>query len=496
MRKSISMEVPSTIRFFLNGEEKVIQVEPSETVLNMLHNRFSLFGAKRGCEEGDCGACTVVVGRWDDDRFIYSAIASCIYPAAKLEGTHLITVEGVGEPEDLNVIQRQLIENNGIQCGYCTPGMVMSLFALFAGNPTPTGEEISLAMEGNICRCTGYEGIEKAAHAVRDDVHTEKSSIVPEAFRSVEEELKSHRNSGKVFKSRETSYPVTTAYHVPAGLEELGTILSNGDRRRENGFTFLAGGTDVVVGVNHGKMVPGAIVDLSFIDELREIEVDTETIRLGALNTVQTVQEHEEIHSRIPIFREIGQTVASRQIRNVATIAGNVANASPIGDFNVLMLGLGARVITWSPQGEREIPIEDFFVGYRKTAIDIHEIIRAMEVPIPEGDFVSFIKSSKRKAVDIATVNSACRIKREGPSITECSIAIGGAAPVPLLLRRTAEKILSYSVDDLDIDAIAESAVREISPIDDIRGSAEFRRALVKNQLRKHFLRFFGKEKG
>lgn len=493
------MEYKSLVRFYLNGERKEIPVGPNETVLQMLHTRFSLSGTKKGCEEGDCGACTVVVGKWRGDSFFYEAVASCIYPAAKLDKTHLITVEGLGGPDKLHVVQKELVENNGIQCGFCTPGMVMSLFALFAALPNPTDKEISLALEGNICRCTGYEGIGRAAEAVRGEIKSRNVAIVPEEFKEIEAELKNMEALHLKVTAGPKGVPQTEKYYLPKSLSECKDILSKGRKETSGGasgtYTFLSGGTDIGVSVNMRKEIPGKIIDLSSIEELSGIEIGEASLTIGALTTMSVIREDQRLFSVMPIFREVASKVASQQIRNVATLAGNIANASPIGDFNVLLLGLNANLVLWSLEGERTLQIQDFFVEYRKTAIKENELIKSIQVPL-DTDFVSFLKSSKRRAVDIATVNSAFSVKKRGNLLSECLFSVGGVAPVPLLLKETAEGMKGVSPFEIDIEKVSERALREITPIDDVRGSAEFRSTLVKNQLKKHLARLLEREEG
>ena len=484
------MDSKDKVRFYLNGKKQEIEVKPNETVLQMLHNRFALYGTKKGCEEGDCGACTVVIGKWKQETFSYDAVASCIYPAAKLDKTHLITVEGLGGPENLHIVQRELVRNNGIQCGFCTPGMVMSLFALFARTAKPSEQEISLALEGNICRCTGYEGISNAAQAVRAEVSQGTSTIVPDAFIDIEHALKNADRTNLYFIHADDGIPRTVEYHVPDSLAECTSVLRTAGQQH---FTFVSGGTDIGVNVNARRNIPKAVIDLGSIDELRGIEIENDVIRVGALTSMAAVRGHEDLFSVMPIFREVADQVASQQIRNVATLAGNMANASPIGDFNALLLGLNASLVLWSLDGEREVSAQDFFVGYRQTALKSNEIIKEIRVP-RSFSFVSFIKSSKRRAVDIATVNSCFAAATDGKVLNECRIAVGGVAEVPVVLNEAAADLKSSACAEIDIEALSEKAVKEISPISDVRGSAEFRRALVKNQLKKHLMRLLDRK--
>ncbi len=479
-----------TIDYFLNGKKQEHTVSPGITLLDMLHQKHKSFGTKKGCKEGDCGACTVAIGGWVNGSFIYQAIASCIYPAIKLHGKHLITIEGLAEVSSLHLIQEKIVNNHGVQCGYCTPGISMSLFCLFAMKALPSEREISLALEGNICRCTGYEGIREAGRAIVEKLQNNpedwESEILPSFAKDVEEKLHdlSLAHSPKIMfqqvVSKNESAPIAN-YHVPETLEDLFSLLKDLDNS-----TIIAGGTDLYVGINAGRTKIENLVDISLIEDLTMIEIGKDLIRFGSQVSISSLIENTELLSIYPAFRTVGYQVASLQIRNAATIAGNIANASPIGDFSVLLLALKASVEIKGVEGRRLISLSDFFINYKETALKKGEIITAVEIPVNLNLKVHFEKSSKRNAVDIASVNSCFAADFKNGEILSCRFAFGGIAPTPVSIYDT-DELLGKTLNDQIILAFANRIKEKFPVISDIRGSKEFRTLLIRNHIIKHF---------
>lgn len=499
------MSTELVINYYLNGRRMQHTIPAGITVLDMLHSIHHICGTKKGCKEGDCGACTVSVGEWTQGRFVYQAIASCIYPAAKLHGCHLITIEGLAEVNSLHIIQEKIIDHHGAQCGYCSPGIVMSLFSLFAMKAFPDKQEISLALDGNICRCTGYEGIRNAAQAVLNSLKGTpdnwESEVLPAYAREVAQALKEHDAPIQVMVREQAGKKVSPipigSYHVPENLAELFAMCQDYPNA-----ILIAGGTDLYVGINHGRIRLDHLIDISQIQGLKEIIVTWDRIRFGACVTVSKLTSDPAVLAVCPVFEQVGQQMASAQIRNAATVAGNIANASPIGDLSVVLLALGAELELTSENATRTLPLEQFFLDYKKTALQPREIISFVTIPVQPELTVLFEKSSKRKAMDIASVNSCFAAVVQGNIVSSPRVAFGGVAPVPILAQGLGEMKLDQmksgemKLDEAQIMETAKQVGSQFSTISDIRGSKEFRTILVKNHMIKHLHRIERQARG
>lgn len=475
------------IRFYLNGKVCSYPTKPGQTALDMIRNGLGMTGTKEGCSEGDCGACTIAVGTLKKGRIGYRAVTSCILPAVKLHGKHVITIEGLAREDKLHPIQQAILENRATQCGFCTPGIVMSLFCLFAGNQNPTAEQISSALEGNLCRCTGYESIRKAAFQVTESLRKKLLSaakdILPDYEAKVRQGLPSIKAGPQALELDGRSEPGTKTYLAPKTLPELFSVL----RRFKscNQYRLISGGTDVMVDRNIKRLFPEHLVDISGIAALDGIRPEGRSLSIGANVTLSQLIESPVVRRRLPVLVQTASQMASTQVRNAATLAGNLANASPIADGGVLMLALGAKLTLVSPRGKRSIAIDEFYRSYRKTCLRNREIITRIEVPL-DGSHCTFVKSAKRRAVDISTVNSAVKINISKGVVLEARIALGGVAPIPMLARGAAEFLSGKELTEVAIAKAAELASSECTPISDVRGGAEYRKALVRNQLVRH----------
>ncbi len=479
------MDSGKTVRleFLLNGKRQILDIASDLSALQMLKHHFHLMGTKEGCGEGDCGACTVAIGSPVDGTVEFKAVASCILPAVKLQGKHLITIEGLGDHTHLHRIQEHIINAHGIQCGFCSPGIILSFFALFASRSRPTMEEIDIALQGNICRCTGYEGIRKAGKSLTeslkglDEVELARS-IVPSYVAETLDILTSIEDRSG-----------TASYRIPHTLKEFTAMT----KETANGV-LLSGGTDVQVQIRQKKIPKGTpLIDISRIEELKYITVKDNVLCIGSQNSITGCSEHPLVREHLPELVRLAPLMASTQIRNLATIAGNMANASPIADTTVLLLALGASLTILRHQTgiQEQVPLDSFFLGYRETALGPSDLIVEIRVPLAgeksEVRFSHFEKTSRRKDVDIATLNSASlRIQRETGEVS-WSFAFGGAGPVPFLV--TASTGLTESDSEaLLIGKLRSEALRKCSLIDDVRGSSAYRRLLVGNHISKHVL--------
>lgn len=469
------------ISFFLNGAKKTARLSPGLSTLDFLNKKLHMYGSKCSCNEGDCGACTVVISYPRDGEIVYEAINSCLYPAAKLHGKHLITVEGLGSSEDLHPIQTALLEHHGTQCGYCTPGFVMSLFALLASIAHPDTESIMATLEGNLCRCTGYQSILEAAQQLSRDF--EPAKIVPAWCRMVEPLLFAFKDvANTVLLGSESEYIIEN-YMRPENCQQLAILL---DKNPE--ASLIAGGTDIMVQVNISRRKFNTLIDLSDIAELKNIQLKRDGIHIGAAVSYSRIMDSGIIRSDLPALVKLCRLIASKQIRNFGTLAGNIANASPIGDSLPLLLVYGTRLILCSLGGDREIPLRDFFLDYRKTALKHGEYIREVVIPIPAKDsFIMSLKTAKRKSVDISSVVSAIRIDANGQNAV---LALGGVAATTVLSKAFSSAWEGQTPGDWQ--ALADAIAAEYSPLTDVRGSAEYRKQMIINHILQYAEAFNG----
>jgi xanthine dehydrogenase small subunit len=460
------------ISFFLNGNRRAARLSPGISTLDFLNKELHLYGSKCSCNEGDCGACTVVISYPREGEIVYEAINSCLYPAAKLHGKHLITVEGLGTSEDLHPIQRALLDHHSTQCGYCTPGFVMSLFALLASIAHPDTESIMAALEGNLCRCTGYQSILDAAQELSRDF--EPANIVPSWCRKVEALLFGFKDPAQsVFINSDSEYSINN-YLKPESCQQLASLLN-----KHPEASLIAGGTDIMVQVNVSRRKFSTLIDLAEISELKNLQLKRDGIHIGAAVSYSRIMDSGIVRSDLPALTKLCRLIASKQIRNFGTLVGNIANASPIGDSLPLLLVYDTKLIVSSLEADREIPLQAFFLDYRKTALKPGEYIREIIIPIPPRDsFIMALKTAKRKSVDISSVVSAIRIDHEGQS---AALAFGGVAATPVLSKLFAQQW--KAAQNGDWQALAQSVASEFSPLSDVRGSAEYRRQMIINHI-------------
>jgi len=469
------------ISFFLNGQLINTNVSPKLTALFFLRN-FGLTGTKEGCSEGDCGACTIVIGENKNNKVIYQAVNSCLMPAVRMHGKHIVTVEGIGNPEKLHPLQKAILDYHGVQCGYCTPGIIMSLFALFLNDRTPSQKEIYDALEGNLCRCTGFESIRKAAL----NLSKQKNKIVPNYFTKVNQQLLKFNQKIEFIPDLENN---SQQYLIPKNLNELFDILESPTNRDAK---IISGGTDVMVDVNIKKHKFNTTIDTSQIQKLDFIKEKDTAVLIGADTTFSDIILNKIIRKRLPLLYSAISQLGSKQIRNVGTLVGNIANASPIADAATALMALDATLILKSKNDERRVPIADFYKGYKITCLKPNEIIFSIEIPLKES-VTSFEKTGKRKSVDIASVNSAISLQMNQDIISNITIAFGGVAPYPVIAQKTANFLKGKEITSAIIEQASLITASEVKPISDLRGSAQFRRLLVRNHIIKHFVKLFPK---
>jgi xanthine dehydrogenase small subunit len=445
----------------INGKPHRIDGDAAfETLANYLRQDVAATGTKIVCEEGDCGACTVLTRRSADDD--YRPVNSCILNLAQLDGSSIVTVEGLREEKSLHPVQEAMVQCHGAQCGYCTPGFVVAMAGMFETCDRVNEKQVRDGLTGNLCRCTGYEPIIKAALAV-DGASSAKMRdrypSLPDANDSVQ----------------------IGTFCAPATLDEAIAF-----KRDHPGCTIVQGGTDVGVWVNKRRYQAPAMLSLAKIDSLRELREEEGTIVAGANTTLTDFETF--IADRIPELAGILAIFGSPQIKNAGTLVGNIANGSPIGDTLPYLFVAGA---TLELNGTRTVPIDRFYLGYRKFDLQPDEIITRVRIPIVR-DTLKLYKVSRRKDLDISAFTAAIRLSLDADRITRATIAYGGVAPTVIRLPRT-EGFLTGKSATLDtFEQAGRIARAEIKPISDVRGSADYRLQLAENILAKFWYEVFG----
>jgi xanthine dehydrogenase small subunit len=482
------------IKFVLNNQTIETDLPKGATVLDFVRYHKNLKGTKIGCREGDCGACTILVGELIDKKVKYRSQTSCLMPLANAFGKHIVTVEGINKSNDeLTEVQSAMVENSGTQCGFCTVGFVMSLTGFCLDETPKTFDSAISSIDGNICRCTGYKSIERAAESLtavlngkngqtRIDYAIEKG-IVPESFANIANRLENLRNE------RVEKFPETENF-LPKNAEKFGVADDSDDGYPKTilktAKPFVGGGTDLYV-QNPEEMVYASAENLFSNDDLRFINETDEFIEIGASTVVTDLLESETFNRLFPNLYKHLKLVSSTPIRNMATIAGNFVNASPIGDMTAWFLALDASIIFNS---EREISLKDFYLGYKKLSKSEDEFITKIRF---RKDFThfNFEKVSKRIFLDIASVNTAISLKIADDLIERAHASVGGVFATPLYLRETSEFLRGKEINEATISEACEILQTEISPISDVRGTSEYKRLLARQLFTAHFVELF-----
>jgi xanthine dehydrogenase small subunit len=481
------MSVPASdsIRFVLDGEViEINDVDPTRTVLQFLREDLCRTGTKEGCAEGDCGACTVVLAELnrDGDDITLRAVNSCIQFLPTLDGKELITVESLSRNgHDLHPVQQAMVDHHGSQCGFCTPGFVMSLFALYKSNANPSRREIDDALAGNLCRCTGYRPIIAAAEAMYSAGPGEDWLQQPAAksqipAQRVEALKKLRRDEGmRLTGSGRTFFAPTTA-------DELAGVLAD-----HPDVTVLAGGTDVGLWVTKQYRQLDTIVYTGHVAELRAMNVSASHIEIGAAVTLTDAMAVVVEH--YPELDELFRRFASPPIRNAATLGGNIANGSPIGDSMPALMVAGAALVLRRGRSTREVALDDFYIDYHVNDLRRSEFIESIRIPLPgEGVVLRSHKLSKRFDQDISAVCTAYRLELDGDRVRSFRMACGGLAAT---IRRATHCEAVVEGQTWDEDTIARAAAaleQDFTPITDMRASADYRLRAAQNLLRRFYL--------
>ncbi|HEU5436797.1 MAG TPA: xanthine dehydrogenase small subunit [Telluria sp.] len=461
------------IRFYYQGAvREVREGAPTRTVLQHLREDLHCTGTKEGCAEGDCGACTVVVGSLEDGQLKMKAVNACIQFLPTLDGKALFSVEDVASPDGtLHPVQQALVECHGSQCGFCTPGFVMSLWGMYLKQDgvKPSRCQVDDALSGNLCRCTGYRPIIDAAYRMGE--------LPPVAFdgAALTEQLQGlKRDTMAVYDAG------GKRFFAPRTLDELATV-----RAGQPAALLLAGSTDIGLWVTKQLRELGDIIYLGHVDALKTISADDGYLNIGAGATLEDA--YAAICRHYPAqLNEMWQRFASLPIRQAGTFGGNVANGSPIGDSMPWLIAIGAQLVLRGPAGERSMPLEDFYLGYQQKDLQAGEFVRAVRVPLPREQ-IQFrtYKLAKRFDQDISAVCAAFAFELDGGVVRSARIAFGGMAATPRRATQTEAFLMGRSWDDATVKAAMALLADDYAPLSDMRASNTYRMKAAQNLLRR-----------
>ena len=438
-----------SIQFALNGVEVAAECRPDTTVLEWLRSDAELRGTKEGCAEGDCGACSILLKKAGRNSFL--ATNSCILLMGQIEGASVMTVEGLAASQPSgHPVQVEIATNGSSQCGFCTPGIVCALAGLLEGNTDPEDKDIHDALAGNLCRCTGYRPIVDAAKSAAATMQ----GNLPDAAPKVAKSLVSGGGS---------------EFHLPQSLDDLLALV-----KQHPHAVLLGGGTDISLAVAHARERWETAIVLGQVAELCTITDHEDAVEFGgAVTWEQTLPYLEQYW---PSFATLVRRFGSTQIRSMGTVAGNLATASPIGDGAPALFVLDASVSIVGEDGERRIPIEEFFLDYRKSALKAGELIKTIHIPKPADDqSMRVYKVSKRYDQDISTVCGAFSISLKEGRVSKCRIAFGGVAATPVRCRGAEDALINKSLDEGTVQGVKHAIAEQLSPLSDLRGSADYR---------------------
>ncbi|MBF2001191.1 MAG: xanthine dehydrogenase small subunit [Synechococcales cyanobacterium M58_A2018_015] len=456
----------------INGEPVTVpNVSPTMTLLQYLRASGRV-GTKEGCADGDCGACTVaVIGEGSDGKLHYQAINSCIVPLVSMAEREIVTVEGVANGS-LHPVQEAMVKTGGSQCGYCTPGFIMSLFAAYYD-----GTVDDLAVEGNLCRCTGYASIRRAAALVTGAAPVDAFS----------ERLQHPLNPLPPLGLADRESPSEQPFYRPGALSEVLMLL-----QRHPEAMLVAGATDLGLELSHHRQQFPILISLEAVTDLRFIDRRHDAVEIGAAVPLSHIED--QLRGVFPSLDEMLHWFAARQVRNRATLGGNIGTASPIGDLPPVLLSLDATLRIAGPNGERQIPLCDFFKGYRQTDLQPGEVIVSVIIPtspIPGSQrrLSQSYKVGKRGTDDISIVAAAFTIDLDADNrILHARLGYGGVAATPARARGVEDLLIGQPWNAATIELAKVALYDAFTPLTDLRGSAEYRKRLVVNLFEKFFV--------
>ena len=472
------------IRFLLNDENvSLAEIHPTMTLLDYLRLNHRMTGSKEGCAEGDCGACTVLVGRLLHGELHYESVNSCIRFMGSLNATHIVTIEHLaGKDGTLHPVQQAMVDFHGSQCGFCTPGIVMSLYGLWLSTENPGRSDIERALQGNLCRCTGYEPIVKAAEHVakiRPDAVFDPIARMRETVKSTLREL------GAASTITLSSNDGTLI--VPSSIAELANVLANNPKA-----TIVAGSTDVGLWVTKQMRKLDPVVFINHLTELQDLTLTEHGITIGA--GVTYAQGMDALATLYPALGSLMHRIGGEQVRNMGTIGGNIANGSPIGDMPPALIALGATVTLRSSAGARTLPLQDYFIEYGKQDRKPGEFVESLFVPMPKADSkFAVYKISKRRDEDISALCGAFHITFAGDhTVSSGTIAFGGMAGTPKRAAHVEAALVGKPWTEATIKTAQAEFAKDYTPLTDWRATAEYRSLTARNLLTRFYLESLG----
>lgn len=470
--------VRNELRFILNGQVvHLSEASPTLTLLDYLRLQRRLTGTKEGCAEGDCGACTVLVGRNGRNGLVYETVNACIRFMGSLDACHVVTIEHLSDHNgSLHPVQQAMVDHHGSQCGFCTPGIVMSLYGLWLQTPTADIPQIEKSLQGNLCRCTGYDSILQAALSTNRADRSGDRLILSQG--AIREKLAELRDDSRI----EIDHPEGRLI-VPGSLDDLAAVL---EARPE--ATVVAGATDVGLWVTKHMRDIAPVVFIGHLAELQTISENDDGITFGA--GVTYTDAFEVMTRHYPTMGTLWDRIGGEQVRNMGTIGGNIANGSPIGDTPPPLIALGAQITLRKGADRRTLPLEDFFVDYGRQDRQPGEFVESIHIPaLPRHAHFAVYKISKRRDEDISAVCGAFRVSLDPDGrVSEVRIAFGGMAATPKRAYAVETALVGKPWGEATIAAAMAAFEDDFAPLTDWRASARYRMLTTRNLLMRFFL--------
>ena len=463
--------IKNEIEFILNDELiKINNVDTNVSVLNYLRIDKRLTGTKEGCASGDCGACTAIISELKNNKLEYKAINTCIMFLYSLHGKQLITVEHLSNSK-LHPVQQSMVDNHGSQCGFCTPGFVMSMFGMYKDKVKPSNQNIDEYLAGNLCRCTGYNSIKKAAKKMysygrKDKFSKNENKIIKLLKKIKHNDILISKNNNK--------------FYIPLNLKNLIQYTQNNKQ-----YKFVTGGTDIALEVTKKNNNINSLIYLGNNKDLNYIKIKENYINIGSATPINKIIPI--LKKYYPSFADMFDRYGSTQIRNVASIGGNLGSASPIGDSLPALLALNAKLILQS-KNQRLLDIKDFFKAYRKTALKNKEFIKEIRIPILKSHIFKCYKISKRIDDDISSLFVAYLMKLKNNIIIDINIAYGGMDSIPNFAFKTQKYLIGKEFNLKNIDKSKQMIEKDFTPLTDVRASSTYRKLVSKNLMDRLFL--------